>query len=156
MLDWKSNKLGGSSEGFDPRKLRGNAHPSLHFAYHLYAVAAHRFLKYRMMDYSYERNFGGAYYLFVRGMKVGSEKGIYFDLPDLRTIEALKAILLPKMNLRKRGNGLGIGCIFFCDLVFFIRKVPGEEGKALANWLGNWPGRLVVPVIDRHTGRRDL
>ena len=62
--------------------------------YHLYVVAAHRFLKCRMIDYSYDRNFGGAYYLFVRGMKVGSQKGIYFDLPDLRTIEALESYLV--------------------------------------------------------------
>ena len=31
---------------------------------------------------------------------------------------------------------MDIGCIFFCDLIFFVRRVPGEEGKALANLAG--------------------
>jgi exodeoxyribonuclease V beta subunit len=63
--------------------------------YHLYVVAVHRFLLSRMKDYSYERNFGGVYYLFVRGMNVGSENGIYFDLPDLETVRILENFLVP-------------------------------------------------------------
>ena len=95
VLDWKSNKLGGSDEGFGPKEIEREmlTHHYI-LQYHLYVVAAHRFLKCRMIDYSYDRNFGGAYYLFVRGMKVGSQKGIYFDLPDLRTIEVLESYLV--------------------------------------------------------------
>ena len=50
-----------------------------------------------MRDYSYERNFGGVYYLFVRGMQIGSPNGIYFDLPNLETIKALEEFLIPKI-----------------------------------------------------------
>ena len=34
----------------------------------LYSVAAHRFLRSRIPDYVLERDFGGAWYLFFRGM----------------------------------------------------------------------------------------
>jgi exodeoxyribonuclease V beta subunit len=59
-------------------------------------VALHRFLHSRMKDYSYERNFGGVYYLFVRGISEGSKNGIYFDLPDFNTIQALEDFLVSK------------------------------------------------------------
>jgi len=97
VLDWKSNKLGGRAEGFGTKEMEKEM-LTHHYVlqYHLYVVATHRFLSSRMKDYSYERNFAGVYYLFVRGMKVGSENGIYFDLPDLGTIEALENFLVPK------------------------------------------------------------
>ena len=59
----KSNKLGGSSEGFV--QSGGNAHPSLHFAISLIQLLPIASW-YRMMDYSCGK-FCGAYYLFVRG-----------------------------------------------------------------------------------------
>jgi len=96
VLDWKSNKLGGRSEGFGEKELEKEM-LTHHYVlqYHLYVVAVHRFLLSRMKDYSYERNFGGVYYLFVRGMNVGSENGIYFDLPDLETVRILENFLVP-------------------------------------------------------------
>jgi hypothetical protein len=38
---------------------------------------------------------GGAYYLFLRGMsrERGPETGIFFDLPDERTVEGLSRAL---------------------------------------------------------------
>ena len=95
VLDWKSNKLGGSAEGFGEKEMEKEmlTHDYV-LQYHLYVVAVHRFLLSRMKDYSYERNFGGAYYLFVRGMSVGSENGIYFDLPDLETVRILENFLV--------------------------------------------------------------
>ena len=96
ILDWKSNKLGGSAEGFGEKEMEKEM-LTHHYVlqYHLYVVATHRFLSSRMNDYSYERNFGGVYYLFVRGMNVGSGNGIYFDLPDLETVRILENFLVP-------------------------------------------------------------
>ena len=62
--------------------------------YHIYTVALHRFLLSRMRNYSYERNFGGVYYLFVRGMKVGTNRGIFNDLPDPETVKVLDKFLV--------------------------------------------------------------
>ena len=60
-------------------------------------VALHRFLKWRLPDYRIERDLGGAYYLFVRGM-VGEQpgRGCFFDAPEPSVIEALDALLDPQ------------------------------------------------------------
>jgi len=64
---------------------------------HLYLLALHRYLRHRLTDYDYERDVGGAYYLFVRGM-VGSatpydgegrRHGVAFHRPGVEVIEAL-------------------------------------------------------------------
>ena len=97
VLDWKSNKLGGRTEGFGDNEIEREM-LTHHYVlqYHLYVVALHRFLLSRMKDYSYERNFGGVYYLFVRGMSEGSKNGIYFNLPDFNTVQALEDFLVSK------------------------------------------------------------
>ncbi|OUU37176.1 MAG: exodeoxyribonuclease V subunit beta [Verrucomicrobia bacterium TMED56] len=97
IVDWKSNILGGFPEGFGHSEIEKEMF-SHHYVlqYHLYVLATHLFLSGRMEDYSYERNFGGVYYLFVRGMKVGTGQGIYFDLPDFETIQAMENFLVPK------------------------------------------------------------
>ena len=97
LLDWKSNKLGAQARGFGQQGVEKEM-LTHHYVlqYHFYVVALHRFLRSRMMDYSYERNFGGVYYLFVRGMNPGSKNGIFFDLPDPKTIQVLEDFLIPK------------------------------------------------------------
>ncbi|MDG1138423.1 MAG: exodeoxyribonuclease V subunit beta [Opitutales bacterium] len=97
LLDWKSNKLGGQARGFGQQEVE-NEMLTHHYVlqYHFYVVALHRFLRSRMQNYSYERNFGGVYYLFVRGMNPGSKSGIYSDLPDPKTIRVLEDFLVPK------------------------------------------------------------
>ena len=95
ILDWKSNKLGGHSDGFGQEELEREMFTH-HYVlqYHLYVVALHRFLLRRVKDYNYEKNFGGVYYLFLRGMKKGSARGIFFDLPDYETVHTLERFLI--------------------------------------------------------------
>jgi len=95
LLDWKSNKLGGSSKGFN-QKVIDREMLTHHYIlqYHIYTVALHRFLQARIKEYSYERNFGGVYYLFVRGMKKGTNRGIFYDLPELETVQVLEDFLI--------------------------------------------------------------
>ena len=57
------------------------------------SVALNKFLESKIDDYSYENNFGGVYYLFVRGMQVGSNSGIFYDLPSVETIRTLDTFL---------------------------------------------------------------
>ena len=42
-------------------------HHHYYVPYHLYSLALHRYLRHRA-GYSYDKDFGGAYYLFIRGM----------------------------------------------------------------------------------------
>jgi exodeoxyribonuclease V beta subunit len=95
VLDWKSNKLNGRPDGFGSAQIeREMLDHHYILQYHLYVVATHRFLQSRLPDYSYEEHFGGVYYLFTRGMQIGSQSGIFRDLPDLSVIEALDQFLV--------------------------------------------------------------
>jgi len=48
----------------------------------------------RLPDYCYEDHFGGAFYLFLRGMNEKGREGIFFDRPDGSTIEELDKYIL--------------------------------------------------------------
>ena len=95
LLDWKSNKLGGHEDGFGKEQIEHEmmGHHYI-LQYHLYVVALHRYLQSRKANYDYEKDFGGVFYLFVRGMSKGSTNGIYFDLPDLKTVRILEDFLV--------------------------------------------------------------
>lgn len=93
ILDWKSNLLSGEQSSFASEQLpHAMAHSDYLLQYHLYALALHRFLKQTLGgEYEYEENFGGAYYLFIRGMHKPAypEDGIFFDCPSKKLIERM-------------------------------------------------------------------
>ncbi|WP_027857095.1 exodeoxyribonuclease V subunit beta [Marinobacterium jannaschii] len=90
ILDYKSNHLGDQPELYQADAL-ANAMTGHRYdlQYQLYALALHRLLASRLPDYDYERHFGGVYYLFLRGMKTGSDSGIFFNRPPHALVEAL-------------------------------------------------------------------
>ncbi len=92
LADYKSNHLGFSLDAYAPEPLRQAVFDRRYdLQYLIYSLALHRYLKLRLIDYDYDIHFGGAYYLFLRGMRPehGSSYGIYFDRPDKTLIEML-------------------------------------------------------------------
>ena len=93
ILDWKSNLLSGEQSSFASAQLpHAMAHSNYLLQYHLYGLALHRFLKQTIgNEYEYEDHFGGAYYLFVRGMHKPAypDDGIFFDCPSEKLIERM-------------------------------------------------------------------
>jgi exodeoxyribonuclease V beta subunit len=63
--------------------------------YHLYTLALDQYLRSGCPDYSYQRDFGGIYYLFIRGMRsfAGSTTGVFFDRPAPELIGDLRCAL---------------------------------------------------------------
>lgn len=94
VVDWKSNHLGNRVADYDDTALVCAMHEH-HYVlqYHLYLVALHRYLRRRLHGYEYDRDFGGAYYAFLRGMTAGSSGGWHADKPSRSLIEALDALL---------------------------------------------------------------
>ena len=96
LADYKSNLLGNRLEDYGPEHLRRTM---LERRYDLqsllYSVALHRFLEHRLRDYSYERHYGGAYYLFLRGLRPdhANRYGVHFDRPSPQTIETLDRLM---------------------------------------------------------------
>ncbi|HEX2797288.1 MAG TPA: 3'-5' exonuclease, partial [Immundisolibacter sp.] len=95
LADYKSNWLGPTAADYAPEALRAAmAEHRYDLQYLVYTVALHRYLRLRLPDYDYERHFGGAYYLFLRGMAPGQgDAGIYFDRPPASLVRALEAAL---------------------------------------------------------------
>ncbi len=59
---------------------------------HLYLVALHRHLGLRLPEYDYDRDVGGACYVFLRGLD-GSGNGWWVDRPSRAAIIALDRAL---------------------------------------------------------------
>ncbi len=93
ILDWKSNHLGDDAGQYTRERLAGAMADNLyHLQYHIYAVALHRHLGRALPGYDYDRHFGGAFYLFVRGVDPKSPGcGVFHDRPDRALMEKLDA-----------------------------------------------------------------
>ena len=94
FVDWKSNWLGADSASYTPESVA--AEMARHF-YNLqlgiYAVALHRYLERRLPDYEYEKNFGGAFYIFLRGIDPSKRNnGIFSARPPRKFVEQLNEI----------------------------------------------------------------
>lgn len=88
ILDYKSNFLGDSFEDYNSLSLVNEiVHSNYDVQYYIYTTALHRLLSKTVKDYSYEKNFGGVFYLFLKGVKKGKEgSGVFFDKPDSSVI----------------------------------------------------------------------
>ena len=94
--DWKSNHLGSRPENYGPEALAAAMGDGLYvLQYHLYAVALHEYLKSRVKDYDYDRHFGGAFYVFLRGVdpSAGPETGIFRDRPARGLMESREGLV---------------------------------------------------------------
>ncbi len=98
IVDWKSNFLGMAWEKYRSAHLNAEMRNSFYILqYHLYVLATHLHLQMRLPGYAYAKNFGGIFYIFLRGIsaQLGPEYGIYEDRPDFGLIRALENALIP-------------------------------------------------------------
>ncbi len=94
IVDWKSNWLGPTAESYSPPAMKAEMqHKHYDLQLHLYTVAFHRYLITRLPGYSYDENFGGVFYVFVRGADPANpDLGIHRARPDRDQIEDLNAL----------------------------------------------------------------
>jgi exodeoxyribonuclease V beta subunit len=96
VVDYKSNYLGVLPGDYALERLT-EAMTEHHYVlqYHLYTAALHRHLLQRLPGYDYDRDFGGVYYLFARGMSAerGPVTGVFTDCPQRAMIGALLDVL---------------------------------------------------------------
>jgi exodeoxyribonuclease V beta subunit len=96
IVDYKSNDLGPTADAYHESQLpAAMLHGFYHLQYHLYVVALRRYLRWRVPGWNYETDFGGAYYLFLRGMHPdrGPSYGVFRDTPPLALIKAIDLAL---------------------------------------------------------------
>jgi exodeoxyribonuclease V beta subunit len=96
IIDWKSNHLGfNDSDYVNESMARSMADHSYILQYHLYTLALDRHLGLHLPGYSYEAHFGGAIYVYLRGINAESpHQGIYRDKPSAEFIERANRLLL--------------------------------------------------------------
>jgi len=91
ILDWKTNHIGHSLDEYQQTQLYDamTAH-NYHLQYIIYTLALHIYLQERLVDYEYERDFGGVFYLFIRGCRAEQNSGVFYARPSSHIIEALQ------------------------------------------------------------------
>lgn len=100
VFDWKSNHLGNARENYDAGHLAQSMVDEKYVVqYHLYLAGLHSHLQARCgKAYDYDRNVGGACYVYLRGLDEGAQTGWYVDKPGHAVIDELAR------TLRKRGR----------------------------------------------------
>lgn len=90
VIDYKTNLCAADDGGYTASGLaaamRRAAYP-LQAA--IYLVALHRYLRWRVRDYDPTRHLGGAHYLFLRGMRPGTDDGVSSWAPPGAAIASL-------------------------------------------------------------------
>lgn len=98
IADYKSNHLGHRVEDYGEAALAAAMrHHRYDLQYLIYAVALIRYLRKRLGDVDIERDFGGVYYLFVRGMRPTTDgttpTGVFHACPDAADLERVDRVL---------------------------------------------------------------
>jgi exodeoxyribonuclease V beta subunit len=97
LIDWKSNLLGTDPADYHRERL-GTVMARDYYVlqYHLYALALHAYLERRVPHYSYDENFGGIFYVFLRGLQPDGnpDYGVYYDRPDSSFIQEMARALI--------------------------------------------------------------
>ncbi|NBV87514.1 MAG: exodeoxyribonuclease V subunit beta, partial [Verrucomicrobia bacterium] len=102
LIDWKSNRLGQAAADYTPLRME-EAMQQNHYLLqlHLYTLALHRHLAARLPGYSYETHFGGAVYIFARGIDPAHPShGLYEYRPEWKTVQALDKLFQHTSNAR--------------------------------------------------------
>lgn len=103
VLDWKSTYLGDSLKDYGAEALAMAMNENnYHLQYLIYTVAVKKYLESRLPSFDYERDFGGVYYCFVRGMRNDSGNGIFWNKPSFEVIEKLEEMFKTKKHLSYR------------------------------------------------------
>tara|TARA_R110002167_G_scaffold1917_3_gene9599 strand:- start:52005 stop:55964 length:3960 start_codon:yes stop_codon:yes gene_type:complete len=94
VLDYKSNYLGAEYADYHGEAMANAMQEHDYYLQAiLYTLALHRWLKNKWLDYDFDRDMGGAYYTFLRGMhsdKPGN--GVFYMKPSQALIEDLDAL----------------------------------------------------------------
>jgi exodeoxyribonuclease V beta subunit len=94
IVDWKTNFLGPETGDYAPGKVRESMALNCYFLQaYVYTLALNSFLESGNADYSYSKNFGGVFYIYLRGInRLLPGSGICFELPSEKFYSGFKKI----------------------------------------------------------------
>ncbi len=94
IVDYKTNYIGNSFYDYNNKNMSNFIFKNGYYIQYLfYTIAINKFLKIKLNNYNYINNFGGIYYIFLRGLLLNSNNnsitGIYFIKPNVNLINIL-------------------------------------------------------------------
>ena len=93
LVDYKSNFLGSTLADYNQEALKKEIlHSHYDWQYLIYTLALHRYLQSVVPHYDYARDFGGVFYLFLRGMNGEPQSGVFYDRPSVELITELDGV----------------------------------------------------------------
>ncbi|MCK9109417.1 exodeoxyribonuclease V subunit beta [Haemophilus influenzae] len=93
LVDYKSNFLGSILADYNQEALKKEMlHSHYDWQYLIYTLALHRYLQSVVPHYDYARDFGGVFYLFLRGMNGEPQSGVFYDRPSVELITELDGV----------------------------------------------------------------
>jgi len=93
LIDYKSNFLGSTLADYNQEALKKEMlHSHYDWQYLIYTLALHRYLQSVVPKYDYARDFGGVFYLFLRGMNGEPQSGVFYDRPSVELITELDGV----------------------------------------------------------------
>ena len=93
LVDYKSNFLGSTLADYNQEELKKEMlHSHYDWQYLIYTLALHRYLQSVVPKYDYARDFGGVFYLFLRGMNGEPQSGVFYDRPSVELITELDGV----------------------------------------------------------------
>ena len=93
LVDYKSNFLGSTLADYNQEALKKKMlHSHYDWQYLIYTLALHRYLQSVVPHYDYARDFGGVFYLFLRGMNGEPQSGVFYDRPSVELITELDGV----------------------------------------------------------------
>lgn len=93
LIDYKSNFLGSTLADYNQETLKKEMlHSHYNWQYLIYTLALHRYLQSVVPHYDYARDFGGVFYLFLRGMNGEPQSGVFYDRPSVELITELDGV----------------------------------------------------------------
>ncbi|MCK9005939.1 exodeoxyribonuclease V subunit beta [Haemophilus influenzae] len=93
LVDYKSNFLGSTLADYNQEALKKEMlHSHYDWQYLIYTLALHRYLQSVVPKYDYARDFGGVFYLFLRGINGEPQSGVFYDRPNIELITELDGV----------------------------------------------------------------
>ncbi|XZQ56969.1 MAG: exodeoxyribonuclease V subunit beta [Arsenophonus sp.] len=91
IVDYKSNWLGKNSFAYNQMAIKSLMIDNRYdLQYQLYTLAFHRYLKNRLPNYTYQKDFGGVIYFFLRGVNTNyPNSSIYHTIPSYELINGM-------------------------------------------------------------------
>ncbi|CAL4322986.1 exodeoxyribonuclease V subunit beta [Buchnera aphidicola] len=100
FVDYKSNFLG-ETKNYQKKNLEKYfLKEKYNIQFYLYSLALHKFLQKKVKNYNFKKNFGGGYYLFLRGMDgKNSNQGTFFLVPKHKILKKINKTFFKKEKI---------------------------------------------------------